>query len=270
MMGCRRWTWAGALLSCWVAASVGACGAHSGTESGNPSLDFTSTECKSKDSTAEPQSAARWTTKSVGKAPLQTSAIENSTYDGLECFVWERIDDDTLKIEVTNYADGCSENKYWRPTAELNDDGTLELRLENPSCTKAACGWCIYDLSFTVNVPSSLESLDVHLFDDSCSGEAPLTSAARLALGDDARGEVCGYANSSALRWVCATGTAGRYAPCSAEGDCYAEGTACGAGLSCAELDEPRCAPTCSVDADCAETASTRCIAGHCVLPEAP
>jgi hypothetical protein len=270
MMMRRRWTLMGALLSCWAAVSLGACGTQTGTESGNPSLDFTTTECKSKEPAAEPQSAARWSKQSVGSKLLQTSAIENSSYDGLNCFVWERIDDETLRIEVTNHADGCSENEYWEPQAELNDDGTLDLRLENPSCTKAACGWCIYDLSFTVKVPSSIEDLDVRVFGDSCSGEATVDSAARLTLGSGARGEVCGYANPNALRWMCATGKAGRFAPCSAEGDCYSEGTACGAGLSCVELDEPRCTPPCEADADCADFASTSCTEGHCVLHEAP
>jgi hypothetical protein len=260
----------GALVSCWGACSLGACGTQTGTESGNPSLDFSTTECKSKEPSAESQSTGRWAKQSVGKRPLQSSSISNSSYDGLNCIVWERIDDETLKLEVTNHADGCSEDKYWKPEAELNDDGTLELRLENPTCTKASCGWCIYDLSFTVAVPSSLESLDVRVLDDSCSGEAQVASAAALSLASGAHGEVCSYANPHALRWACAAGEPRRYAPCSAEDDCHAEGTTCGAGLSCADLDQPRCAPTCEVDADCADFANTSCVDGTCRLPEAP
>ncbi len=270
MMGCRPWTLVGALVVCGAAISLAACsmpGSQTGTESGNPSLEFTTTQCKSKEPTTEVQSAGRML--AIGASKLQSTVALNSRYDGLNCFVWQRVDDDTLRIEVTNHADGCSEDEYWEPVAELNDDGRLDLRLENPSCTKAACGWCIYDLSFTVQVPSSVMELDVRLFDDSCSAEAGVRSAAQLSLGSGTSGEVCSYANRYALSWGCA-GAPGRYAPCSAADNCYEEGTTCGAGLSCAALDEPRCAPPCSRDADCADYASTSCVEGHCVLPTAP
>ena len=93
---------------------------------GNPTLEFDSTECKSHEASSDtaPQSAAesggQSTPLSLRKTQQSTPTFMNARYDGLTCFVWERLDADTLRIEITNHADGCSENEYWQPSATLN------------------------------------------------------------------------------------------------------------------------------------------------------
>ncbi len=267
MIGCRAFVCGSAALGLMSALLLGAC---NGTESGNPSLEFSSTECKSGEPSATPQGerARAPRLRALGHGPQNESAFQDDRYDGLTCFVWERLDAETVNIQVTNHADGCSENEHWRPEAELTDDGKLDLRLENPSCSSAKCGWCIYDLSFTVKVPRTLESVEVRVFDDSCSSEgATVREQAHLALGQAERGEVCGYANPHALRWRgCTSGAPGRFLPCGAPDDCFGEGTHCAEGLTCVELDEARCAPSCTKDADCTNVAQTSCVNGACVL----
>ncbi len=241
----------------WLLLCVCAC---SGGETGNPpaALDgFETPGCKSD-----------LVTKSDGAS--HALATNNPRYDGLTCFVWERLSEDSLRIEVTNHADGCGADQVWAPSADLNDAGELELRLDNPSCARAGCVSCIYDLSFTVSVPEMTADLDVVLYGDRCDGPAAVEGRATLALTTANRGESCVYVDFGSARWSeCMSGGNGRrFAPCVAIDDCLELGDHCEEGLVCGEAvpGEPRCFPRCDAEADCASYPGTHCQGGGCQL----
>ncbi|MDB4988595.1 MAG: hypothetical protein JWN04_3773, partial [Myxococcaceae bacterium] len=36
-------------------------------------------------------------------------------YKGLTCMIWQRVDADTVRIDLTNYESGCSSDDGWHP-----------------------------------------------------------------------------------------------------------------------------------------------------------
>jgi len=252
----RRSTWV--CCAGWLTALV----ACTGGETGNPpnALEsFDTSGCKSE---LLPKGISEQSLDSAGADPR---------YQGLNCFVWERLDERTLRIEITNHVDGCGMDQGWKPQARLNGAGELELHLDVPGCVFAGCFSCVYDLSFHVQLSEGQGDLPVKLLGDTCSGPAPLEGQAVLALSASRRGEVCAYAESANSSNDCATGESGgtRFGRCTKTGfECLSEGDSCQPGLTCAVLgaDEKRCLPACQSDADCAGFSSTHCEQGTCRL----
>lgn len=242
--------------------------ACTGTDTGNPPLvtDFTNTGCKSSMSGALTQKGV--------KGDLAWSE-DDAAYQGLHCFLWERLDERTLRIDLTNYESGCHTDKGWVPRAEVRDDGTLELVLDDHDCSAASCGWCIYDLSFTVELDDSTVDRQVRLSQAGCGEENRLGRSASLPLSSQDRGAVCGYAHYYALQQaLLSTGAAPTaHFPCGEVPGLDPQASECQEGLSCTDVGEqapsvfaggPRCIPVCETDADC--DALGRCEDGTCRL----
>ncbi len=250
--------------------SIASC---NGTETGNPPLvldSFDTTGCKSKENHASiklPSIALKSVTKSDRQ--ISEAAANEIRYSGRTCFVWERADEETLEIALTNYAAGCGSSKVWEPEVELADDGSLNLRMENPSCSGASCGWCLYDLAFSVRLRDMPDELAVKLLGSRCSGEAPLQHQTTLKLSGESPGESCEYANKYALAERCPTLSDDfLYKPCGEPGSLCGAPVTCPDGTQCSEVAEgdARCVPSCTSNADCAPYADTHCKEQLCLL----
>lgn len=248
--------------------SVAGC---NGTETGNPpvALDsFDTTGCKSNSHASVKLPSIALKSAQKGAAPMSEAAANELRYSGRTCFVWQRVGDDTLEIALTNYVDACGASEAWQPRVDLTEDGTLNLRMENPSCIAAGCGWCVYDLAFRVRMQDLSDALALKLWGDSCDGEAKVQHQVALQLGQEAQGESCEYANKYALEQYCPSGDDDfLYRPCGARG-ALCEAETCPEGLTCHDVaaDDQRCVPGCTSDADCAPYAGTRCQDALCLL----
>ena len=119
-----------------LVSAVSALAACTGTDTGNPPvIGFGNSGCKKGTSSA---------LQSVDKG------TPDPRYEGLTCLTWQHVDQQTVQIDLTNYEAGCEADKGWRPEAQLRADGGLDIVLRDDDCSQAKCGWCIYDLSFTV------------------------------------------------------------------------------------------------------------------------
>lgn len=218
--------------------SLAAC---SGTDTGNPPvIDFGNSGCHDQ---------------SYDKG-LHLSSLE-ARYKGLTCIAAAH-DDGILHVQVSNYDSGCGSDRGWTPRAELRDDGGLDLILEDHDCAQASCGWCLYDLSFTLQLAQAPTG-EVRLYQRGCDG-SPQEKRAVFAQGADV---ACAYTNASALLWkggdeggermVCGTYARDPNLPCQQ-------------GLTCtpAASDGERCLRTCTSDADC--DSLERCDAKVCRL----
>ncbi len=226
------------------------------TDSGNPPvLDFATSGCKTNSEKARP-----------GQSSDVTAGFENELYDGLTCLVWSRPTEDTLHVDITNYATGCFVDKGWSPRARRTGDGALELVLKDDECAVAACGSCLYDLSFQIEIDNEAD-LPVRVFQEGCEDQTPSPTAV-LPLSSQMSGAICAYLQSGALQWHASTkGTIGqRNMPCSHEGDGGVTSTSCVNGLACTELEAGHqlCLASCQTDANC--DSLTRCEAGVCKL----
>jgi hypothetical protein len=245
----------------WLAAAgLLAC---TGTDTGNPpSLldDFQTPGCKNQGPAGEPLAL-------VSKQRSTAEALEN-----LECIVWQRIDEGSLSLELTNHSDNCGAELGWEPRAERDDTGALALYLDNPECSFAACGSCAYDLTFTVSLDAGADDVKVHLYGDACSQQRELERDVTVPLAGSAQGGVLctDYRESYGLAAMFACGQSPIFGPCddylreSGDESC----SLCGAGSLCSEVSgaRKRCLPVCKVEADCADFPSTRCVAGTCQL----
>lgn len=229
-----------------------------GTETGNPPvIDFDHSGCKAQ---------AFGLTQQRLNAPKQRAS---SSYDGLTCFVWERISEDEIQIELTNYETGCLADKGWQPRVELAADGTLELALQDDNCAQAACLSCLYDLTFHVQLDQiASRDREVSLDQRGCGEQPRDGKRALLPLASQATGAVCTYTSYAALRGAAQPGTVGAHAPCAPSA-----GRTCDESLSCVDprttpvvnfSDGPRCLASCQSDADCDEL--SRCESSVCIL----
>ncbi len=242
-----------------------------GTETGNPpvALDgFDTTGCKSDNHASIKLPAIALKSVQKGDRAVSEAAANELRYSGRSCLVWERTSEETLEIALVNYVDGCHADEGWEPRVDLSEDGTLNLRMENPECIAGGCGWCIYDLAFRVRLHDVPDELTVKLWDDGCGGGAQVQHQTSLRLAREQQGEACVWANKYALEERCPHSADDYlYRPCAARGAlCGAE--TCPDGLSCHEVAEAdaRCVPSCSSDADCAPYAGTRCKEQLCLL----
>jgi len=190
-------------------------------------------------------------------------------YDGLQCFVWERLENDVLAITLTNFHAGCAVT--WGGDAVLDGD-TVELRLTNLICAVAGCGWCIYDWSFEVSDVPEVDELPVRVARRGCPDESfEVTDGATLPLGEAAAGALCRYGNKYAVEQHAGEmGQCGqRFMPCTSaneeEGFCWSEESSppCTGDLVC-EPETNLCHQQCTSNDDCPLPGTVSCQDGLC------
>jgi hypothetical protein len=191
--------------------------------------------------------------------------------DGLRCVAWQRVGTGELKIDLYNFDSACGAT--WAGDAAVAADGTLELHVDNPSCTIAFCGKCLYDWSFDVQaaIPAN-QATPVAITIDSCKGQQQ-TVQLSAALGAEDAGISCVFADYGSLTWQAeAAGTCGKAGmPCVGSllcgtGSLTSTGT-CDSGLTCdssAAVNEPRCLVPCTTIADCPRADAWSCQSGLC------
>lgn len=238
---------------------VGACTTTDGGKRPVVLDDFDTGGCKSSE-----QLAASALTQKDGAGTTGYDAA----HDGLQCFVWKRLSEEKLSIEITNHADGCGAEMSWEPRAELDEQGGLDLLLENKQCTFAACGSCIYDLTFEVKVPRDTKQLRTRLLGDDCDGERSLHHEQTLPLDTQPSGVLCVDYRPRPFREPECGQSIPPFAHCDDNACDPATAVPCAAGTECVEVenDALRCLPTCDSDADCSPYPSTHCEKSVCVL----
>lgn len=235
--------WLGALWVALVGCSAG------GTETDNPDSvlkDFSSSTCKSRPSTS-PQ-----------------ALVLASGLDGLQCVQWELSQTGSLELALVNFPLACADR--YRGKAEREPDGTLALSSYKDQCSTAACGSCLFDLSY--ELAGTFEAAPLKLRIGSAACETAPTEwgeELELPLAQQSSGILCRYLDAGPLFWFAATrGTCGEpNMPC---GDCSSDQqSSCTAGASCVALseDDSRCLVSCETDLDCVPGATT-CQAGSC------
>jgi hypothetical protein len=233
-----------------------------GTETGNPGKDdslvaFDASACK-KDA-------------EVPSGQSQEALVTASEYDGLRCVEWEKQSDGKLTVRLLNVHGGCS--IPWKGEAGVRDDGTVELRLVNPACAVALCGWCIYDFSFTLKGAPAPAGLPLEVGQVACPGDAPEWDPV-IVLPDDAAdsGILCRYANQFAYDQLLGEQDrcGSKFGTCGDQGGfCAPAGgtTTCRDDLVCALADDAsRCLEPCHSDDDCTPRAVSACVDGVCRL----
>jgi hypothetical protein len=254
------------LLLVALVSAISALAACTGTDTGNPpvtgnppGVGFASSGCKKA---------------SLGALQSVDKANPDPRYEGLTCLAFQHLDDNTIRIDLTNYESGCESDKGWTPRAQQRADGGLDIILQDADCSQAKCGFCLYDLAFTVPLELGIEDGEVHVYQQGCDGVEPHEKWATLAVSSQNSGAACNYANRNALSWQGA-GTAGsKRMPCSTSASSSPVPSVCQSGLVCSDLGESvpveaanggtRCLPSCRADADCDEL--TSCQEGECKL----
>jgi hypothetical protein len=247
--------------ACLSAILVTAC---SGTDTGNPPLAFDSSPCKS----------AALSQALMTKGIEPSAPIRDPEHDGFICTLWERLDDDTLRIEFTNLTSGCGADQGWEPRIKEGGAGKLDIYLDHTDCVFASCGYCVYDVSFEVRVPTQTTELAVQLFGDGCDGPAPLRRSATLPLTAQRSGALCtGYRPPTFAEAgiSCRPTSSSRWGYCSPDmqvAPCSSLRAPCEDGLECTSVGDAGaiCLPTCTSDADCKDAGPTHCEDGVCKL----
>jgi hypothetical protein len=251
-------------LSCLAALSCGRDEpAGSGGTTTGPLVSFEGSACKKE--------AAKAAAATAGEARQALAA--NDVYAGLQCVRWSPIDGG-FRVLLLNFEGACGAE--WSGRATQNG-AALELRLVNPDCRIAACGWCIYDWSFDVKMTAAAGGTDVAIVVDPCPGQQTATSqSVHLPLASTPSGELCRYANPNALGWqAMSLGTCGAaYMPCrEGTGMCPLGdgGSPCDDGLTCAKgatgdaaASGNVCHAACAASADCLPAGVMTCDAGLC------
>jgi hypothetical protein len=206
-------------------------------------------------------------------------------YGGLACVTWAATAPDVTKIDLFNIAEACIAE--WKGDASIDRDGTVELRLLNPTCGSAQCGLCLFDWSFEVSKVPQNEELRLRIVTDiwtGCGDEAddvghePTIYDASLPQGSALSGVRCRFASYDGLaQQADALGTCGSlFMPCrTAEGPAFCtepSATPCDDGLVCAAgdaADQVLCLLSCGTDGDCPWGDALSCQDGLC-RPAAP
>jgi len=206
-------------------------------------------------------------------AHLRTlKVIDNeSGLEGLRCIAWQRVGASELKVDLFNFDAACGAT--WTGDAAVAADGTLDLHVDNPSCTIAKCGKCLYDWSFDANVSIAARvAVPVAIAVDSCAASQAATTWSE-AIGSEDKGIHCTLADYGAMTWqASATSTCGKSGmPCigsllCGSGQFTSTGT-CATGLVCdssAAANQPVCLVPCTTSADCPRTDVWSCQSGLC------
>lgn len=233
-----------------------------GTDTGNPPvIDFGNSECGERYAQH---------TKGIDLRAGGASVAMDPLYDGLTCLAFQRVDDASVRIDVTNYITGCGAERGWKPRVELTPEGTLDLILQDSDCAVAACGSCVYDLSFTVGAEALTEDREVRLYERGCVGLGLLKLRASLPLASRQSGAACKYTSFGGLLRLGHANTCSLRMPCAAL-DAEEPVPTCQGGLVKADIgplqsEQPdeRCLEPCTSDTDC--DALSRCESGICHL----
>ena len=191
---------------------------------------------------------------------------------GLRCVAWQRVGAGEIKLDLYNFESACGAT--WTGSAAWAVDGSLALHIDNPSCTIAKCGKCLYDWSFDLGFSfSATQATPLSITVDTCQGQQASTYYPLTTIGPEDQGMHCTFADYGALDEQAATaGTCGKAGwPCvgsllCGSGSSTSTGT-CDAGLTCdssAAADEPRCLVPCTTAADCPRPDAWSCLAGLC------
>jgi len=244
-------------------SGVSALAACTGTDTGNPPvIDFGNSGCHDQ------RYAAASALESLDKS------VPDPLYKGLTCLTWQQVDPRTVRIDLTNYESGCESDRGWTPRAEQRPDGGLDIVLEDNNCIAAACGWCVYDLSFTVQLDEPVTDGEVRVYQRGCEKADASQKAATLALASQPSGAVCDYANRHALNWRGAD-PGGPKMPCFTAPTPGQQAITCQPGLVCTDVDQTAsssanggelCLSVCTSNADC--DGLTSCESGVCKLRE--
>jgi hypothetical protein len=242
-------------------SGVSGLAACTGTDTGNPPvIDFGNSGCH--DQRYGQSNAALQSLDKAVPAPL---------YKGLTCLAWQHVDPQTVRIDLTNYESGCASDQGWQPKAELREGGGLDLILQDKDCSTAGCFWCVYDLSFTVQLDQPPGDGEVRVYQQGCGEDAKREKRATLALASQSAGAVCNYAHSVAL-FERSGDAGGKRMPC---GDHLGSQSpiACLPGNLCVDVGPrppgdfsggERCLPVCTTNTDC--DTLTSCESGVCKL----
>jgi len=245
-----------------VVATIASCGGGDTETSRAPLVSFSSSVCK-KEAAAKMAAATRVFDRLVLE--------DEKGLDGLRCVAWKRLGDNEIKLDLYNFDGACGAT--WSGDAAVATDGTLELRIDNPSCTIARCGSCLYDWSFHVGGVLPDRPTTVAIAVNACPGtQTPVATA--LTLGAEAEGIACGFAGYAGLQGEAVQlGTCGQAGmPCTGAymcgtGSASATGT-CATGLACADdgrsATQLLCLMPCATMADCPRTDVFSCQAGLC------
>lgn len=244
----------------WCACGSNSSGSLSSDGGKSPSL-FSSSACKKEKSAA------------TRLAHLRTlKVIDNeSGLQGLRCVAWQRVGVTELKVDLFNFDAACGAS--WTGDAAVAADGMLNLHVDNPSCTIALCGKCLYDWSFDVNAPLAAgEAVPVAIAVDSCAASQSATTWS-ASIGSEDKGIHCTLADYGAMTWqASATSTCGEAGmPCVGSllcgtGQFTSTGT-CTTGLVCdssAAANQPVCLVPCTTNAECPRADVWSCQAGLC------
>ena len=248
--------WLCALAACTAGGAwLGAC--TGGTDTGNPLTDLDIGGCKAEGATAE---------LSATRSALR---VDGARYQGLACFGAQR-EGERVELDVHNFTGGC--HVEWDAAGRVRDRG-VDVVLTNPSCAVAACGSCLYDARFTLELPASSGNAaddEIALIDQPCEGE-PITRGMWHVPEDGKSTLVCGFAQGA--DWHAGkTGTCGQEnMPCRKTGGLCGGADAvedCDDGLTCTTISEfdARCLKGCTTKDDCAVPEAMRCEDGLCVL----
>ena len=244
----------------------------SGTETDNPAAplaSFHASDCKKEPSPSGAGVVASGS-PDAGMVTARTSQplSFDASYDGLQCIAWKRLGAGSYRFDLGNFHEGCGIE--WKGNASVRQDGTVALDAVDVGCTKASCGWCIYDWSYEVHgVPEDANArLHVRVTDtdgSSCQGSTDPYDVT-LPTKDAAEGSLCRPAFRYAVAWqVMERGTSGAlHTPCGPD-----EPTPCAAGLTCGPLGSPddlRCLASCANDSDCPLPGVLGCQEGTCRL----
>jgi hypothetical protein len=233
--------------------------ACNGTDVGNPPrgglTDFETSACKKFSFE-----------KGIDRLPAWQPDPE--LYAGLTCVLWDT-SGETLRVRLSNHRDGCGLDHGWEPQARIDDTG-VELLLDNPSCSIAACGNCIYDLSFDVQVAALQDrsELSLRVLGSECSGERPVHHTLRLPLASQPSGAQCTYTFEN-FDLLGAMPQGALHTRC---GDTALFGSVgCASGV-CTEVSAKNrlCLAPCSSDLDCQPADVMTCSEGVCQLRTAP
>jgi hypothetical protein len=178
---------------------------------------------------------------------------------------WQRIGSNEIKLDLYNFDAACGAS--WIGDGALASDGSMALRVDNPSCQIASCGACLYDWSFDLHVPvPTAQEVPIVVAVDACDGQQA-TVYNQAAIGAEQQGIRCTQADYGALIvQVDAPGTAtlrGQVGmPCGGgNAETCAAGLVCDSGLSANEL---LCFAPCATAADCPRSDVYSCQAGLC------
>lgn len=198
-----------------------------------------------------------------GQKPLFTGTAA-APLAGLQCVAWSRVGE-RLLVDLINYSEACgfsglSESSLWKGGVSAGDDGNVQLEVGWDFPSPNACGECLHDFSFELELsqrPSEvMTTLSVRSRPcSSCTWAGP---GFRLPI-DDSEGVACGYGTKAG--WTRPTDGSLHGQPANGRCDDGLIRFAPNAGVE-------RCVRACSADADCGSPALS-CRSGGCVIGRA-